>query len=176
MNYKRKQSGVAFIELAIILLVLIFLSLLTVEISYAISDYRLIVERVGLATRYLSTQTPGSGYLQAKCLVAYGNTGCASNGVDHVLTQLDPTNSSAGLATINIVDAATNPYNSTAPMQYLRSDASSQDGVRLNLVKLEVVNYDHELLLGDFLYNTINLSTPGIMRFNNISCVMRQAN
>jgi hypothetical protein len=171
-----KQSGVALIELAIILLVLIVLSLATLEMSYAISEYKLIVQRVGLATRYLSTQAPGSGYFQAKCLVSYGNTTCVSNGIDPVLSQLDPTNPNSGLATINITDSATNPYNGSNPMQYLRTDPSDSNGVRLNLVQMEVVNYQHQLLLGTFLYGLINLSTPGIIRFSNITCVMRQAN
>lgn len=167
-----KESGGVFIELAIVLPILVLLCLLTLEISLAISDYKLILQRVGVATRYLSTQPPGTGYFQAKCLVAFGNFTCTQAGSDYVYSQLDPTSSSGGLATINIYDSLNTP----SSMNYLRTDASSVNGVKLNLVKLEVANYNHQLLLGDYLYNTINLSTPGVLRFNNISLTMRQAN
>lgn len=42
------------------------------EVSRALLDYRMIVQQVQLTARYLSTQEPGSGHAQARCLFLTG--------------------------------------------------------------------------------------------------------
>ena len=165
------QSGIVFIELAFTLPILVLMCLATLEIGLVVREYTTVVERVGLATRYLSTRTPGTGYLQAKCILAYGNATCTSINNNAILSQLDPLSGSAS-ATINISDSA----NDAAERLYQRTSASSLNGVKVNTVRLEVVNYNHYLIFQDYLYNELGWSTPGVVQFNTISMTMRQAN
>jgi hypothetical protein len=165
------QSGIVFIELAFTLPILVLMCLATLEIGLVVGEYTKIAGRVGLATRYLSTRTPGTGYLQAKCILAYGNSTCSIINNNDVLSQLDPLSGSAS-ATINIFDSA----NDAAERLYQRTSTSSPNGVKVNTVRLEVVNYNHYLIFQDYLYNELGWSTPGVVQFNTISMTMRQAN
>ncbi len=165
------QSGIVFIELAFTLPILVLMCLATLEIGLVVREYTTVVERVGLATRYLSTRTPGTGYLQAKCILAYGNATCTSINNNAILSQLDPISGSSS-ATVNITDSA----NDAAERLYQRTSPSSSNGVKVNTVRLEVVNYNHYLIFQNYLYNKLGRSTPGVAQFNSISMTMRQAN
>ena len=57
---------------AVILPLLILLSLIVVEASKAISEYKILVTQVRNAARYLSTKSPGTGRLEASCMVRTG--------------------------------------------------------------------------------------------------------
>lgn len=69
----RRQRGVAAVELALVLPVLLLLSLTTTEVGRAVYHYGVLTHSVRQAVRYLSTQTPGEGVETARKLVIYGN-------------------------------------------------------------------------------------------------------
>ena len=170
-DFYKKESGVAFIEFAITLPILVLMCLATLEVGLLVGEYTKVVERVGLATRYLSTRTPGTGYLEAKCILAYGNTTCSNINDNTILSQLDPISGAAN-STVIISDSV----NDATARLYQRTSASNSNGIKLNTVRLKVVNYYHYLIFQNYLYNELSWSTPGVVQFNTISMTMRQAN
>ncbi len=74
-----RQKGVAIIEFALVLPFLLTLTFIVTEYSRALYQYNTLTKSVRDATRYLSTQPPGTKMAQAKNLVVYGNlTGAGS--------------------------------------------------------------------------------------------------
>ena len=84
MNMKRaktmkpvmpKQTGVALVEFALILPLLLILTFVTTEYSRALFQYNILTKSVRDAVRYLSVQIPGdtTKYATARNLVVYGN-------------------------------------------------------------------------------------------------------
>jgi hypothetical protein len=71
---KRTQQGVAVLELAFILPLLLVMTFVVTEFGRAIYQYNTLTKSVRDAARYLSVQTPGTQMTQAKNLVVYGNT------------------------------------------------------------------------------------------------------
>ncbi len=78
---KTRQSGVAIVEFALTLPLLLLLTMITTEFGRAIYQYNTIVKSVRGAVRYLSSQTPSSALTAdptaitaATNLVVYGNT------------------------------------------------------------------------------------------------------
>ena len=74
---KTKQSGVALVEFALVLPLLLILTFITTEYGRALYQYNTLAKSVRDAARYLSTQNPGdtTKYPKAKNLVVYGNPG-----------------------------------------------------------------------------------------------------
>ncbi len=72
-SFRRLQRGVAAVELALVLPVLLLLTFTTTEFGRAIYHYGVLTHSVRQAVRYLSTQTPGEGAETARKLVIYGN-------------------------------------------------------------------------------------------------------
>lgn len=75
---QKDQRGVAIIEFALIVPLLILLSAIAIEYGRAVYQYNTLTKSVRDAARYLSMQSPGSGGAQAKNLIVYGslsNTG-----------------------------------------------------------------------------------------------------
>jgi Flp pilus assembly protein TadG len=75
---KTKQSGVALVEFALVLPLLLIITLITTEFGRALYQYNTLTKSVRDAVRYLSVQTPGTNIDQAKNLVVFGslsNTG-----------------------------------------------------------------------------------------------------
>ncbi len=70
---KTKQNGVALVEFALILPLLLLLTFITTEFGRAMYQYNTITKSVRDAVRYLSVQTPGTHTAQAQNLVVYGN-------------------------------------------------------------------------------------------------------
>lgn len=72
---KNKQSGVAIVEFALVLPLLLILTFITTEFGRALYQYNILTKSVRGAARYMSTQTPGdtTKYPIAKNLVVYGN-------------------------------------------------------------------------------------------------------
>ncbi|HEX2531971.1 MAG TPA: TadE/TadG family type IV pilus assembly protein [Burkholderiaceae bacterium] len=70
---KKKQHGVALIELALILPLLLLLTFIATEFGRAMYQYNTIAKSVRDAARYLSIQTPGTHTTEARNLVVYGN-------------------------------------------------------------------------------------------------------
>lgn len=78
---KKQQRGVAMIELAIVLPLLLAICFAITEFGRAIYTYNTLAKSARDAARYLTTQTSGSAaaWATARNLVAYGNpTGAGS--------------------------------------------------------------------------------------------------
>lgn len=70
---KNRQTGVALVEFALVLPLLLLMTFIVVEYSRALYQYNTLTKSVRDAARYLSVQSPGAGISQAKNLVVYGN-------------------------------------------------------------------------------------------------------
>ena len=72
---KTSQKGVALVELALILPLLLLLTFITTEFGRAMFEYNAITKSTRDAVRYLSFQTPGStaAVATARNLIVYGN-------------------------------------------------------------------------------------------------------
>ena len=68
-----RQQGVAAVELALVLPLLLVLAMATVDIGRAIYHYSLLTQAVRQAVRFLSMQAPGEGTVTARKLLIYGN-------------------------------------------------------------------------------------------------------
>lgn len=70
-----KQTGVALVEFALILPLLLILTFVTTEYSRALFQYNILTKSVRDAARYLSVYNPGDAtkFPIAKNLVVYGN-------------------------------------------------------------------------------------------------------
>src|SRR5688500_11611226 len=71
---KRRQHGVALVEFALILPLLLLLTFITTEFGRAMYQYNTLAKSVRDSARYLSMQTPGTKMTEARNLVVYGNT------------------------------------------------------------------------------------------------------
>jgi len=71
----RPQRGVAIVEFALILPLLLMLCLASAEIGRAVMHYNVLAQSVRQAARYLSTQTPGQGWDVAQQIILYGQPG-----------------------------------------------------------------------------------------------------
>lgn len=68
------QSGVAIVEFALILPMLLVMSFMTTEFGRALYQYNSVTKAARDAARYLSMQTPGTHQAEAQNLIVYGNT------------------------------------------------------------------------------------------------------
>jgi Flp pilus assembly protein TadG len=73
-NSHRTQHGVALVELALIIPMLLLLTLVTTEFGRAMYEYNAVVKSTRDAVRYLSVQTPNTHVTEARNLIVYGNT------------------------------------------------------------------------------------------------------
>lgn len=69
----RAQRGVALVEFALVLPLLLLLSLTVVELGRAFWHYKVLVQSAREAARYLAAQKPGEGADQARNLVLRGS-------------------------------------------------------------------------------------------------------
>jgi len=96
---KTRQSGVALVEFALVLPLLLVLSLLTAELGRGVYRYNCAAKAVRDAVRYLSVQTPGTHFAEARNLIVYGNLAGTAPLLDSALTAAnvpDPTWQTAG--------------------------------------------------------------------------------
>jgi Flp pilus assembly protein TadG len=70
---KTRQTGVALVEFAFVLPLLLVLSLTATELGRAVYRYNTTAKAVRDAVRYLSVQTPGTHATEARNLIVYGN-------------------------------------------------------------------------------------------------------
>ena len=70
---KTPQKGVALVELALILPLLLLLTFITTEFGRAMFEYNAITKSTRDAVRYLTFQTPGTQITEARNLIVYGN-------------------------------------------------------------------------------------------------------
>ena len=71
----KKQEGVALVEFALMLPLLMMLIFLTTEFGRAYYQYDTITKSVRMAARYLSVRAQGTGIANAKNIIIYGNPG-----------------------------------------------------------------------------------------------------
>jgi Flp pilus assembly protein TadG len=69
-----KQHGVALVEFALVLPVLLVLAFTVTEFGRALYQYNTLTKSVRDAARYLSMQMPGTHIAEAKNLIVFGNT------------------------------------------------------------------------------------------------------
>ncbi len=78
MSSRTRQRGVALVELAIAMSVLLAITFGITEYGRAIYQYDILAKSVRDAARFLSVRdaTDAAAKTQAKCLVVYGNPAC----------------------------------------------------------------------------------------------------
>src|SRR5438067_4186062 len=95
----KRQQGVAMVEFALILPMLLILTFTVTELGRAFYQYNVLAKSVREAARYLSVRSPGTDLGLAKNIIVYGKP---SGGSSPVLTGLalsnvpDPTYGSSG--------------------------------------------------------------------------------
>lgn len=166
MRRHSKQQGVAAVEMAFLLMPLIFIVFGITEFGRAFYQYNTVVKATRDATRYLSAQQPGTRDAEARCLVIYGDyNGCvlhAAGAPPNPTTAplapgLDPNNKGITPATIIIEDWQRNPG----------SHMAQGSAPVVNLVSVTVSNYQFVSLVP---FITANLA---IITFGDISTTMK---
>lgn len=153
---RSSMRGVVFIELAITLPIFVGIFMLAVELSHAISQYKVLVNQVGTGVRFLQTQAPGnlSGQRDlARCLVVTASPDCSGSAVLPGLTS----------AMVTIQDASDSP--ATHALQATGSGTASNTGSSINLVTVKVSGFTHSLAFA-----------AGKITFSPISATTRQVN
>jgi hypothetical protein len=79
MQTRRSLRGVALVEFALILPLLLILTFITTEYGRALYQYNVLTKSVRDAVRFLSMQDEGQGIAEAKNLVVYGNPAGTGN-------------------------------------------------------------------------------------------------
>ena len=82
----RRLRGAAAIELAILLIPIVFLVYGMTELGRGLYYYNRVVAATRDGARYLSMQARGHGEAQARCLVVHGSPSCAG---ERLVPQLD---------------------------------------------------------------------------------------
>lgn len=156
----RRSRGVAILELAIIMPVLLLLAFGALEFSIAIAQYKALTLQTRIAARYLSSRAPGDAASRAEaiCLVKYGvasATACTGSLIAPGLAA----------AVVTVEDSANSVTHN--------AQASGTTGyqVRVNLVTVKITGYQYQPTVGSFLSG---LSGKGTITFNPISTTMRQ--
>jgi Flp pilus assembly protein TadG len=162
----KAQRGVAAVEFAVILPILLVLFGGMAEMGHAIYQYETLTKSVRNAARYLSEFSPADPaypIAAAKCLAAYGNTGCTGTALATNLSTsnvkvcdrvaaTDCPNSSFG--NVNVYDANNN-------------DNSGPAAGTINLVEVKITGYTYSHIQAI-------LAFTGLTTFGDIVSVMRQ--
>jgi Flp pilus assembly protein TadG len=83
---RTRQHGVALVEFAFVLPLLLVLSLISAELGRAVYRYNTTAKVVRDAVRYLSVQTPGTHVAEARNLIVFGNVAGAGALLDPALS------------------------------------------------------------------------------------------
>lgn len=140
---KNRQRGVALVEFAFVLPLLLVLSLLATELGRAVYRYNTTAKAVRDAVRYLSVQTMNTHQSEARNLIIYGNVGGTGPMLDSALT-------AANIPDINMVWAT-----------------SGSDPV-INTVTIQVSGYQFRPMVANMFGARFATVT-----FSNISATMR---
>jgi Flp pilus assembly protein TadG len=149
MTLLRKQKGVAAVELALILPVLILIAFGTFQFGRSISYYNIMVKSVRDGARHLTLYAPGDStrITEAKCLVVYGKTSCTSTDV--------PLVPGLTLAKVAVCDRTVITPTPSCPDKYYLApitdptNSSKTIGVT-NLVTVAITSYTFNLSVGNF--------------------------
>lgn len=149
----RKQRGVAAVEFALVIIPMLIMVFGITEFGRAMYQYNTLVKATRDATRYLSTQSVGSGIGTAQCLAVFGNKTCSGNA-------LVP-----GLATSNVAICDSSSCAST--------HASVQTGSgAVNLVTVTIQGFQFQSAV-NFSIAGMDAGLPSIT-FGPVSTTMRQ--
>lgn len=153
MTFPTKQKGVAAVEFAILVPLMILMVFGITEFGRAFYQYNTLTKSVRDGVRYLSTQAPGTGHGIAACLAVYGNQTCTGQ----VLVP--------GLSTsmVSICDAINCPGTHSA--------VSTGSGV-VNLATVTVTGFPFTSLV-NFSLAGLTIGAPN-MTFGPVSATMRQ--
>jgi Flp pilus assembly protein TadG len=144
-------QGLAAVEFAFLLPLLVLLCFGITEGGRAVFQYNTIAKATRDAARYLTLVPPGQGHATARCLALHGNRTCAG---DLLVPNL-------GAATVTIWDASNRGDHSDVPAV---GNGTTSTG-RINLVTVEIRGYPFDSLLPAFF--------PDVA-FGPISTTMRQ--
>lgn len=147
---KTPQKGVALIELALILPLLLLLTFITTEFGRAMFEYNAITKSTRDAVRYLTFQTPGTRITEARNLIVYGNPGGTGNPLVRGLT----------LANVPAATCCTWQLTGTNPV--------------INTVTVRVTNYTYHSLFAS-VFGVAFGNANGDITFSTITATMRAA-
>ena len=147
---KTPQKGVALIELALILPLLLLLTFITTEFGRAMFEYNAITKSTRDAVRYLTFQTPGTRITEARNLIVYGNPGGTGRPLVRGLT----------LANVPAATCCTWQLTGTNPV--------------INTVTVRVTNYTYHSLFAS-VFGVAFGNANGDITFSTITASMRAA-
>lgn len=147
---KTPQKGVALIELALILPLLLLLTFITTEFGRAMFEYNAITKSTRDAVRYLTFQTPGTRITEAQNLIVYGNPGGTGSPLVRGLT----------LANVPAATCCTWQLTGTNPV--------------INTVTVRVTNYTYHSLFAS-VFGVAFGNANGDITFSTITASMRAA-
>lgn len=153
MIFPYRQKGIAAIEFAILVPVMLLIVFGITEFGRAFYQYNTLAKSARDGVRYLSMRAPGGGHDIATCLAVYGNQTCTGQ-------ELVP-----GLSTsmVSICDALSCPGTHSA--------VSTGSGV-VNLVTLNITGFQF-VSVANFQIGSLTIGA-GDMTFGPISATMRQ--
>ena len=170
---RRTQTGVAIIELTMVATLLLVLLLGVIEIGRGLNEYKILVNQVDAAARYLASRPPGAGYAEAECLLRYSVTTCnGNNRPPEVLPGLGVEQSTK----VDIFDSS-DKKNDDLLRARTGADTTDTVGVRVNLVRVTVSRYKFRILsgnTGDALFDAKGGNGNLTIDFPDISSVQRQ--
>lgn len=141
----KRQKGVAAIEFAILVPMMLLMVFGITEFGRAFYQYNTLVKSVRNGVRYLSTQGTGMGADRAKCLAVHGNQNCTG-------PVLLP--------------------NLTLDMASVTYGTASYGGGTLNLATLTITGYPFVSSV-NFSFGALTIGAPD-MTFGPIGATMRQ--
>lgn len=156
------------VELALLLPLLLLLTLAAVEFSQAIAAYKVVVNQVRSAARHLSTKAPGTGHVEAECLLTHGSPSSAKPCAGSTLLP----GFSASSFSVTVADAV----NAAASHRSQRTtaDLTVTSATTINLVTVTASAYQHQLHFAGFLSGVVGEATS--LTFGPVSMTMRQIN
>ena len=147
---KNTQKGVALVELALILPLLLVLTFITTEFGRAMFEYNAITKSTRDAVRYLSFQTPGTQITEARNLMVFGNLAGTGAPLARGLT----------LANVPAATCCTWQLTGTSPV--------------INTVTVRVTGYTFHALFASVFGATFG-NANGDITFSTITATMRAA-
>jgi Flp pilus assembly protein TadG len=163
-----QRRGAVLVELALLLPILLFLTLASVEFSQAIAAYKVVVNQVRSSARHLSTKAPGTGHTEAECLLTNGYPSSPKPCTGSLLLP----GFSASSFSVTVADAINAPTSHRS--QRTSADLTVTNATTINLVSVTASGYQHTLYFAGFLSGVVGNATS--LTFGPISMTMRQIN